>query len=318
MEIHIISSKGEYDRYDQWLKTHPEGNLWQSLERKQYLETLRKEVHIYVAEEQGVIIGSALIMIDTTSFGVSTWDIPRGPIGEQREELIEKIVEDAKEDKCLAVYYSPLEECKVQSAKFSSRMIHCEATRIIDLTQSEKEILAQMKQKGRYNIRIAEKHDVRVKKSDDIDAYYQLAKKTGERDQYKIVSKQKYDSFLKHLPGSFLLLAYQNNEPIAGVLGVFWGRQAIYYYGASDYAHRASMAPYLLQWESIKKAKAAGCVSYDLLGIAPEGAGNHPWDGISSFKEKFGGEVVEYPAEKMIVLRPVVKGLLEMKRGIWK
>jgi lipid II:glycine glycyltransferase (peptidoglycan interpeptide bridge formation enzyme) len=63
--------------------------------------------------------------------------------------------------------------------------------------------------------------------------------------------------------------------------------------------------------------KAKGCTEYDLLGIAPENANpDHPWTGISSFKEKFGGEVVTYPKEKMIVLKPMMYHLLRMKRAI--
>ena len=89
------------------------------------------------------------------------------------------------------------------------------------------------------------------------------------------------------------------------------------------------MAPYLLQWEAIKYCKAKGCRTYDFLGIAPlspsppEGEGRasqaregegHPWQGISDFKAKFGGTVLTYPPEQEVTLRPVMKGLLEMKR----
>lgn len=174
-----------------------------------------------------------------------------------------------------------------------------------------------MHQKGRYNIKVAQKNDVVIKKSDDIDAYYKLAQQTGGRDGFGIPSKKQLKAFLAHLPGSFLLLAHtaQSTQPIAGLIGTIYDHTGIYYYGASDYEHRALMAPYLLQWEAIRHCKKVGCTHYDLLGIAPSEAGaDHPWSGISSFKEKFGGTVVTYPPEQQIVLKPVMQTLLKMKR----
>ena len=329
MPVHLLTSPADLDRYEVWLKDSGLGNLWQSLEHKAYLEALGTEVRIYTSEDNGHpvdrslsaggIRASALVMIDRTTGGYSTWDIPRGPLGDGTE-LLERIIDDAKKDKCLALYFSPIKPivgCRL-SVVGSPRHIHCEATRIIDLTKSEEDILSQMKQKGRYNIKVAKKSGVTVKESTDIDAFYDLVQHTGKRDGFVSLSKKKYQAFLDHLPGSFLLLAYdKQTEPIAGVLSVIWGKRLIYYYGASNHAQRAKMAPYLLQWESMCIGKAKGCTEYDLLGIAPENANpDHPWTGISSFKEKFGGEVVTYPKEKMIVLKPMMYHLLRMKRAI--
>lgn len=319
--MHALSTAEEFARYDQWVKSHPEGTLWQSLERKTYLEALGKEVRIFAEESEKT---SALVTIDRTSLGLSTWEIPRGPIGENKEVLLQSILEEAKSNRCMAVYYSPLSSVTTAGAKESNRRIHCEATRIIDLTKSEDEILTQMKQKGRYNIHVAEKNGVRVERSEDIRAFTNLALETANRDGFRSPGSRNYATFLKTLPGAFLLLAYaepgtRNAErAIAGLLGVIWNGTGIYYYGASDYAQRALMAPYLLQWEAVKLCKAAGCHSYDLLGIAKPGAGpEDSWSGITRFKEQFGGIVQEYPPEKEIVLRGVTQTLLRWKRKLF-
>jgi lipid II:glycine glycyltransferase (peptidoglycan interpeptide bridge formation enzyme) len=100
-------------------------------------------------------------------------------------------------------------------------------------------------------------------------------------------------------------------------MGVIWGNTGIYYYGASDYEHRALMAPYLLQWKAMKQCKEAGCTRYDLLGIAPPDAPeDHPWQGISRFKEKFGGEIITYPPERQIILRKLAHAGLRLKRKV--
>ncbi|MBT4119586.1 MAG: peptidoglycan bridge formation glycyltransferase FemA/FemB family protein [Candidatus Peribacter sp.] len=319
MNTRILTSPEDLDRYDRWLKSSGLGNLWQSLERKAYLEALGKEVRIYVSEDDTHIHTSALVVTDRTTGGYCTWEIPRGPIGDGAK-LLEKIIDDAKADKCLALYLSPSAPLITdwKSLTLSPRHIHCEATRIIDLTQSEEDILSQMKQKGRYNIKVAKKNNITIKESSDIDAFYNLVTKTGKRDGFVHLSKNKYEAFLQCNPGSFLLLAYdKQTEPIAGVLSVVWGERLIYYYGASNHAERAKMAPYLLQWESMRIGKAKGCTEYDLLGVAPpESSKTHPWAGISSFKEKFGGEVVMYPKEQMIILKPIAYHLLRIKRSL--
>ena len=316
MSVRQLTSTDEQKKYDTWIKAHPQGNLWQSLERKAYLDSLEKETRLYIDEEDGSIVASALVKIDRTSFGLSTWDIGRGPLGDAAS-LLDAIVRDAQADRCLAVYFSPLKIIDTPS-QTSSRHIHCSATRMIDLTQTEEEILAQMKQKGRYNIRVAEKHGVTVENSDDVDAFYQLISQTGQRDDFTILPQKQYQAFLDHLTDAFLLIARSSDGvPAAGLMGVRWNGTGIYYYGASSYEHRALMAPYLLQWEAIQHCKQAGCSRYDLLGIAPlEAPSDHPWQGISSFKEKFGGEVIDYPDEQQIVLRPVVKWLLSLKRRL--
>ncbi len=239
----------------------------------------------------------------------------------------------------MTLYVSPLSQLKAQSLqlKTSPRHEQPEATRILDLTLSDEELLAQMHPKGRYNIHVAEKHEVRVDKSNDIDAFYELLTSTAGRDRFTVGPKRQYEMFLRELPGAFLLMAHTGDElsvmsdkrtdsepkahssqlPIAGLLGVIHGLTGIYYYGASSYEHRALMAPFLLQWEAMKLCRARGARFYDLLGVAPEDAGpEHPWSGISAFKAKFGGQVVTYPPEQQIVLRPLVNTLLRLKRSI--
>ncbi len=333
MAIRQLTTGEELRRYEEWVSSHPQGTLWQSLGWKRSQEALGREVKVYADEEGGAIRASALVVIDRTTGGLSTWEVPRGPIWVSSVELrvsglLEAILKDAKNDRCLSVFLSPIEPIPRHSSlvtRHSRRHVHPEATRIIDLTTSEEEMLAGMKQKGRYNIRLAEKNGVRVKQSADVDAFARLMDETAVRDGFRPSGSKNYRGFLQNAPGAFLLLAYgpgnvgQGNDapkPVAGLIGAIWGTQGIYYYGASSYQHRELMAPYALQWAAMRHCKAAGCTSYDLFGVAPEGRIEHPWAGVSEFKAKFGGTYVEYPPEQEIVLRPMAKRLLQMKRRI--
>ncbi len=204
----------------------------------------------------------------------------------------------------------------------SCRCEQLEATIVLDLTQNEDKLLAAMHQKCRYNIKVAKKHGVLVSqhRGDDqkaLDSLYTLLRETAGRDGFTHLPKSHYEAFLKHLEGSFFLMAWHNEEPIAGLLGVTWKQTGFYYYGASAHKHRHLMAPYLLQWETMMHCKQLECLQYDLLGIAPEGsAEDNPWRGITEFKRKFGGKVITYPPEQMIVLRQMIKRMLEWKRRI--
>jgi len=189
----------------------------------------------------------------------------------------------------------------------------------VDLTVSEEELLARMKPKGRYNIKVGQKHGIAVRESDDIDAFIALHAGTAKRDNFITPLSESYRHILRNLEGSFLLFAYipEKTDPIAGLLGVIWENEAIYYYGASDHAHRAIMAPYVLQWETLRFCKRKGAISYDLFGVTPNNTSHHPWAGVTAFKEKFGGQYVEFPPERMLVFKPAMHHLLNLKRKIF-
>lgn len=301
-----------------------EGPLWQSPAWRTYQEALGREVRLYGLLEGTILRASASVIIDSTKGGLRTWDIPRGPLGPEQAAamLTMRIREEAQRENALLLRLSPPIPLPLGPDFFPSRAhIQPEATRIVSLVPSEHEILAAMKPKGRYNIRVAERHAIEVRESTDTAAFHALLKRTGMRDRFGIHPESHYQTFLKHLPGAFLLLAYHPRtsatEPIAGLMGVQWQTTGIYYYGASDDRHRTVMAPYLLQWEAMKRCKAAGCTHYDLLGVAPPDApSSHPWAGITTFKEKFGGDHVMYPPEQWIILRPMAWGLLQLKRRI--
>jgi lipid II:glycine glycyltransferase (peptidoglycan interpeptide bridge formation enzyme) len=195
-----------------------------------------------------------------------------------------------------------------------------ENTLVVDLRGSEEDILAQMKAKGRYNIKLAEKKGVEVIEvgvgeiglKEGVAAFHNLLKETTERDKFGGHTANYYLKMLEILgpERAKLYLARYEGEIIAGVLVTFFGDLAIYYFGASGNRHRNVMAPYLLQWRAMLEAKKRGCRWYDFLGTAPlkEGADGeftydegHEWAGVTGFKLKFGGEKVDfYPgAEKV-------------------
>jgi peptidoglycan pentaglycine glycine transferase (the first glycine) len=190
---------------------------------------------------------------------------------------------------------------------YSSDQIQFRNTATIDLQPTEDEMLARMKQKTRYNLRLAEKKGVavRVGTTDDLSMLYKMYAETSVRDGFAIRDEGYYQtvwqtfmsnmasSITNHqLPIAFPIIAEVNHEPVAGLFLFLFAGRAYYVYGMSRDAHREKMPTYLLQWEAMKRAKSAGCTFYDLWG-APEtfDESDSMW-GVYRFKEGLGGRVV--------------------------
>lgn len=172
---------------------------------------------------------------------------------------------------------------------------------VLDLTKSEEEILAEMKQKGRYNIKIAQSSGLTFTssnemKSKELDAFYEQYAKTGQRHKISYRSKNYFETMLEILGGKGYARAYtvwHGENALASAIIVLCGDSALYLYGGSSDEERGLMAPYLLHWEIIREAKNAGLSEYNFLGIAPDEDQNHPWAGITRFKKQFGGAQVD-------------------------
>ncbi|MEW6286653.1 MAG: peptidoglycan bridge formation glycyltransferase FemA/FemB family protein [Chloroflexota bacterium] len=197
-------------------------------------------------------------------------------------------------------------ELKRRGWVYSSDQIQFRNTVLIDLKPSEEELLARMKQKTRYNIRLAEKKGVslRVGTKEDLGMLYRMYAETSVRDGFVIRDEGYYqtvwETFLANqspilnyqLPTAEPLIAEVNHEPVAAIFVFYFAGRAYYVYGMSREAHREKMPNYLLQWEAIKRAKAKGCTVYDLWGAPEVFDESDPMWGVYRFKEGLGGRVV--------------------------
>ena len=206
-------------------------------------------------------------------------------------------------------------------------------TVILDLTQTEDEITAAMKSKWRYNIRLAEKKDVKIKKScsEDIDfeksmdTFYDLYRITSERDGIALHSKSYYIDLFKcsqqmsSAPEISLYTAEHEGTPLAAIITLFTEKQAVYLYGASSNEKRNLMPAYLLQWTALCDAKKYGCKSYDFYGIPPTDDESHPMHGLYRFKTGFGGSIIHRIGSIDVPLSPLYMPytFAEKLRLIW-
>lgn len=192
-----------------------------------------------------------------------------------------------------------MSDLKRRSWGYSSDQIQFKNTVLIDLTLSEEELLACMKQKTRYNIRLAERKGVavRVGKLDDLPMLYKMYAETSVRDEFVIRDEGYYKTvwniFMNSTqPNCEPLIAEVNGEPVAGIFVFYFAARAYYVYGMSRDIHREKMPSYLLQWEAIKRAKAKGCLIYDLWGAPDVFDERDSMWGVYRFKEGLCGKVL--------------------------
>ncbi len=318
------STPKDLSKFHEFVKKQPLGSIHQTLEWGKFQTTLagRDKFWCFAVEnEGGQIMASAMVIRQALPLKKCWLYCPRGPLADYQhpqalQKLLEKISELAKEQKAVFFRFDPslLHDEKIEWKTLNARTAHAhyqpENTLILDLDQPEEELLKQMKPKGRYNIKVAQKHGVTVHVSDnnqkDIEAFYRLLQETTGRDEFSGHNKKYYEDMLKILGQDQckLYLAEYQGKIVAGIIATFFNDTAIYYFGASGNEHRNVMAPYLLQWQAIIDAKNLGMKYYDFLGIAPENSKNHPWAGVTDFKLKFGGRRVDYQPAQEIIYQP--------------
>ncbi len=177
-------------------------------------------------------------------------------------------------------------------------------TIVIDLQPSVEEILASMKQKTRYNIRLSAKKGITTRQGslEDIPIFNQLMWTTGQRDSFGVHAPEYYKAAYELFAPDHvaMLIAEYEGRPLAAVMVFTIGQKAAYFYGASSDEERNRMPNYAAQWAAILWAKECGCTSYDMWGI-PDATEKELeanfidrqdglW-GVYRFKRGFGGQI---------------------------
>ena len=195
-------------------------------------------------------------------------------------------------------------------------------TLLLDLNKSEEHLLAEMHQKTRYNVRLAEKKELEF--SDNkigFDIFWRLMLETARRDKIKLHSK-KYYKLMLQIPNCHLLVANCQSKMLAGGIFMGFGDTFTYVHGASANDHRDLMAPYFLHWRAIQFAKSQGYRYYDFGGVNPSDEKDFDfrasWAGITRFKRGFGGEVFSFAGSYETPFQPKVYKLFQQIKKIRK
>lgn len=256
--------------------------------------------------------------------------VPYGPEIEPSEENQGRFLEELSEvmrpylpKNCIAVRYDlnwrshwegETPEKKFQefnlnynTVQWNLRKSNCDilpsATIFLDLSPTPDEILERMKPKTRYNIRLAQRKGVQVRRAgmEQIDIWYELYKDTAHRNGLFVNGIEYFASVIAARADDTsspahveLLIAELDGVPLAAMFLVIAEHRGTYLYGASSSEKRNCMPTYALQWEAIQLSKTFGCTEYDMFGVSPGPQPSHPMFGLYQFKTGFGGELFHH------------------------
>lgn len=282
------------------------GEFLQSWDWGEFQKALGKRVIRFYDENFGL----AQIIITQLPFGLSWSYVPRGPIffNSSREETINKIIEILPKNSVF-VHFELADEIGFDMPRFKSRQP--EKTLVLDLTKSIDEILDNMNSKNRYSIRIAQKMGLEFKELDDKSEFYKILKLTSQRQKFNTYPKSYFDIMCNSIDSKELKFfgVFKDKEILASAVFYCFGNRVFYLHSGSDHDKRSLMAPYFLQWESMKFFKNIGMEYYDFWGIDEK-----RWPGVSRFKMRFGGRVKEYPGSRVKILKPFWFGMYKIAK----
>ncbi|MEK7163859.1 MAG: peptidoglycan bridge formation glycyltransferase FemA/FemB family protein [Patescibacteria group bacterium] len=225
---------------------------------------------------------------------------------------IENIISESKNIGGIGIRFEPdAQEGKMPDGLVKGRRFFTPQTYWLDLTKSEEELLKNMHPKGRYNIKVAQKHKVVIKESNDIEKFLVLNNLTQKRQGFYAHDEKYFRNMWTHLKDKIahLFVAEYENEILTAWI-IFKYEDKIYYpYGASSDKFRNVQAPSLMLWETALWGKRQGCKIYDLWGVE-EGKG------FTRFKEQFGPKLVTFIGTYDLIINPVLYKLFRISENI--
>ncbi len=314
----------QYSILESWIQSKtPCHSFWQSQLWREILTRSEQASEVFYFWD----VSGSYILVEIRSIwlgqyaGFSLWVWP-SQISDDFEAFFHELSRILQEKGCIFYQIEPIEYSNHSesglytylSGRTSSshyRSFLTPHTRLLDISVSEDQILKQMHEKGRYNIRLAEKRWVKIEEvipsTENIDIWMELLHETTSRDGFSHNSRHYYEAFLQELDSHSsggLIFAYYEWVVIAAIIIVYQPTQAIYYYWASKSSKelRKHMAPYLLQWHALCESKKRGILLYDFLWIADPNNKSDPLRSVSDFKEKFGGYVAVLPRKFTLAL----------------
>ena len=201
---------------------------------------------------------------------------------------------------------------------FSREQIQYRNTVLVDLQEDEDQILARMKSKTRYNIRLSGRKGIQIRLGGESDllSLYRMYAETSQRAGFAIRAENYYLTLWNLFLGSGMekgsdpiaqpIIAVFEGELVAGAVIFKFGERAWYLHGMSCLEHSEKMAPHLIQWEAMRWAKDQGCKTYDMWGAPDSFDRSDSLWGVYRFKRGFGGQVSltlgawDYPARALL------------------
>jgi lipid II:glycine glycyltransferase (peptidoglycan interpeptide bridge formation enzyme) len=230
--------------------------------------------------------------------------LPKGPFPDS--EMAQALEQISEQQNCVFIKTEPDIEITANHPidrrfKKALRPLFTKYNFVLDLSPSEEDLLKNMHQKTRYNIKVALKKGVQVEIRDDREAlqtylklYFDTTRRQGYFGHNENYHTKVFETFSQNSQVKFVIASFQNIPLTAWMLLIF--KDKLYYpYGGSSHLHRDVMSSNLVAWEAVKLGKNLGLREFDMWGaLGPDADPKDSWFGFHRFKQGYGGRLVEY------------------------
>jgi lipid II:glycine glycyltransferase (peptidoglycan interpeptide bridge formation enzyme) len=295
--------------WNDFVASVPLAHFQQSWEWGELAPDLGGQAIRLAAEQDGLLVGAMQLFVNNLSrTGRSLLYVPRGPaLLRPSVEVLGPLLDAARRmareagaigirlepnvPRCDAAWKSTLTALGLQPMAPPAQP---RSSWVLDISADEEAVLAAMKSKTRYNIRLAGRKGMEVSEAgpDDLPEFYALFRETAERDDFFIHTEDVYRRMFSLFWGAgrfAMLFARFGGRLIAAITLLRFGGTCWYLQGASSNADRNLMPTYLLQWEGIRWARSHGCTEYDFRAVPDVLREDQDMFGVYRFKEGFGG-----------------------------
>ena len=318
---YTVKTVEKQSEWDEFVTSHPDANFLQSWDFYKFYQSRGFDiVRRGVYDENDQLVGVYAGEVEPAKRGRHL-AVAGGPIFDWTNQEIKNLIFSdmklqAKKLKCTFVRVRPQLENNSANAQIFQQLgfrkapmyLSVEFAGVLNLENSEEEILKNMRQRLRRALRKAEKNRITIEKTSDPQAihdFYQIELQTAKRHDFYAFSEdfltKQFAAFAKN-DEAILYIAKLNGEILAENFMIFYGNEASYHYGvSSELGTKYSSAP-LLHMEAMRDARKRGIKRYNFWGIVDENDTKHRFYGVSVFKRGFGVEELKYLEARDLVL----------------
>lgn len=336
VEMNIISQEQlSQSVWDAALTRNPHANLLQSWAWGEFQSQIGNPVWRFAVTQNEDIVLQVQVIKQTLGFSQSILYAPRADLinkqlpaqelNQALKLLLKEVVELAMREKCILFRIDPPTLATdvssaglYRSLKFvtnAKKNIQPKYVQLLDLKSDLAGTLASAKSKTRYNANLGQRNldDKKIElhttaQPETITAFLSLLRKTGANQGFTPHSSRYLKTQIETLTRSdvaeLLTVSTTDNPPswLAGIFVAYFNQTATYVHGASSKTSSNLMGSYLLHATAINHSIAKGMNHYELGGVNPNP--NHPWSGITRFKQGFGGKMIEYIGTMELPIQP--------------
>jgi len=172
---------------------------------------------------------------------------------------------------------------------------------LLDLQQSEEALWKNLHQKHRNVIRSAGKKGVRILSGKEhLETAYRLMLDSLGRSAQSFIAKMRarlrrdYGAFRDQvlaLGGNVMVFVAEHEGVVQSCAVIPFSSHSAYYMHGGSISSPLTGASNLLQWEAIRELRELGVRYYDFFGARIDPVKGSKAEGISKFKERFGGRL---------------------------